>query len=138
MWSFDSVAPSPPRTVRASSIRSAGGYKKRSLPSQKNDWYFEEMPSVHVSSGGSKTCHFHSHVVGPNSHIRGSFWGLRRAQEALLCDQNPNVGPIVVPGSYCCSVVLFNNKIKNIVHAIKSIYYILYGRLGPLGNRTAP
>ena len=31
--------------------------------------------------------------------------GLESSPGALVFNQNPNVGPIVVPGSYCCSVV---------------------------------
>ena len=46
---------------------------KRLLRSQKIDWYFEEMTSVHVSSGGSRTCHFHNSHVGPKSAKLGSF-----------------------------------------------------------------
>ena len=49
--------------------------RKTPSPFTKNDWYFEEMASVHVSSGGSKTCHFHSHA-GPKSAKLGSFRGL--------------------------------------------------------------
>ena len=50
-------------------------------------------------------------VSGQNQPNEGRL-GLRLAQpqEALLFNQDPDVGPIVVPYSYCCSVVTVNNK----------------------------
>ena len=66
--------------------------------------------------------------------------GLRRAQEALLFNQNPNVGPIVAPGSYCCSAVLFNNE--NTVHPptlTSSIFYrALSSYIPPVPHTTHP
>ena len=63
------------------------------------------MISVHVSApAGPKPAAISISHVGPKSAKLGSF-GAPSSPGALLLNQNPNVGTIVVPGSYCCSFV---------------------------------
>ena len=55
----------------------------------KRMWFFEKMAFVDVSSDRPKSLHF-----GPKSAKLGSF-GARWPEQALLFNQNPNVGPLL-------------------------------------------